>query len=250
VIANLLNNAAKYTEPHGQIWLTGQRLGGEIVISVRDTGVGIHPDLIHRVFDMFAQADHSRRNGQGGLGIGLALAKRLVEMHGGRIEAHSDGIDQGSEFIVRLPLPKVVPNAPPDRGRPRPLPSRRILIVDDVPAALYVLGKLLEKMGQKVRTAENVALALQAVHEERPDMIISDIGMPNSNGYDLARQVRQQPELDGVTLVALTGYGQDSDRQQAKEAGFDYHLVKPVSVEALENLLHRSHDRDSAHTVN
>ncbi|HEY2826493.1 MAG TPA: PAS domain S-box protein [Pirellulales bacterium] len=237
VIGNLLNNAAKYTEPHGQIWLTGQRLGSEIVISVRDTGIGISPDLIPRVFDMFAQADHLRRNQHGGLGIGLALSRRLIEMHGGRIEAHSDGAGKGSEFIIRLPLASVQPPAPVDRNHVRQLPSRRVLIVDDVPSALYVLGKLLERMGQKVRTAESAAVALQCVREERPDIIISDIGMPNSNGYDLARQLRQEPGMEGVILAALTGYGQDSDRQQAKEAGFDYHLVKPVSVEALEELL-------------
>lgn len=237
VISNLLNNAAKYTEPHGQIWLTGQRLGSEIVISVRDTGMGIAPDLLPHVFDMFAQADPTRRNGQGGLGIGLALAKRLVELHGGRIEAHSDGIGRGSEFIIRLPLATLLSRAPADRNPSRSLPSHRILIVDDVPSALYVLGKLLEKMGQQVRTAENVAEALECARIERPDVILSDIGMPSSNGYELARQLRQDPEMQGVILAALTGYGQESDRQKSKEAGFDYHFVKPVSVEALADLL-------------
>jgi len=251
VIGNLLNNAAKYTEPHGQIWLTGQRLGSEIVISVRDNGAGIGPDLIPHVFDVFAQADHTRRYGQGGLGIGLALARRLVEMHGGRIEAHSDGIGKGSEFIVRLPLASVQPLALIDRIEPRSLPARRVLIVDDVPSALYVLGKLLERMGQKVRTAGSAVAALQCVRDEQPDIIISDIGMPNSNGYELARQLRQEPGLEGVILAALTGYGQDSDRQKAKEAGFDFHLVKPVSVEALEDLLSapaRSHSSNGVDT--
>jgi PAS domain S-box-containing protein len=237
VVGNLLNNAAKYTQNGGQIWLTGQRLGSEIIISVRDTGMGIVPDLLPHVFDMFAQADHSRSINHGGLGIGLALAKRLVEMHGGRIEAHSDGAGKGSEFIVRLPLATVSHQPAPQHQRPRRLPSHQVLIVDDVPSALYVLGKLLEKMGQTVRTAPSAAEALQCAHAERPDVIISDIGMPDSNGYDLARQIRQDPELEGIVLAALTGYGQESDRQKAKEAGFDHHLVKPVSVEALEDLL-------------
>ena len=237
VIGNLLNNAAKYTEPHGQIWLTGQRLGSEIVISVRDDGAGISPNLLPRVFEMFAQADQNPRYGQGGLGIGLALARRLVELHGGRIEAHSDGVGKGSEFIVRLPLASVQPQAPVNPIQPRALPSRCVLIVDDVPSALYVLGKLLERMGQKVRTAESAEAALECVRQERPDIIISDIGMPNSNGYELAHQLRSQPGLENVILAALTGYGQDSDRQKAKDAGFDYHLVKPVSIEALEELL-------------
>ncbi len=237
VVGNLLNNAAKYTDSHGQIWLTGQRLGSEVVISVRDNGAGISADALPHVFDMFSQADRTRQYGYGGLGIGLALAKRLVEMHGGRIEAHSDGIGRGSEFIVRLPLDSVQHHPAVKPVPERSLPSHRILIVDDIPSALYVLGKLLERMGQKVRTADSAAAALESVRAERPDIIISDIGMPNSNGYELARQLRQQPGLDSVILAALTGYGQDSDRQKAKEAGFDFHLVKPVSVEALEELL-------------
>ncbi len=233
----MLNNAAKYTPSHGQIWLTGQRLGSEVVISVRDNGAGITAEMLSHVFDMFAQSDDMHGAGHGGLGIGLALAKRLVEMHGGHIEAHSDGVGCGSEFIVRLPLASVQPRQTPEPSQPRTLPLRRILIVDDVPSALYVLGKLLERMGQKVRTADSAAAALEAVRAELPDIIISDIGMPNSNGYELAQQLRQQASLDGVILVALTGYGQESDRQKAKQAGFDFHLVKPVSVEALEELL-------------
>lgn len=236
-ISNLLNNAAKYTEPGGQIWLSGQRLGSEVVVSVRDTGAGISQEQLPKVFDMFAQADRPNHLGQGGLGIGLALAKRLIEMHGGKLEAHSDGIGKGSEFIVRLPLASVQPRPPADRKPVRELPSRQILIVDDVPSALYVLGKLLERMGQKVRTADSAATALECVRAQRPDIIISDIGMPNSNGYELARQLRQEPGFEHVILAALTGYGQESDRQRAIEAGFDYHLVKPVSVEALEDLL-------------
>jgi two-component system CheB/CheR fusion protein len=186
---------------------------------------------------MFAQAATARRYVQGGLGIGLALTKRLIELHGGRIEAYSPGLGQGSEFILRLPVGTQLPRVTRVTRPPRALPINQILLVDDMASASYVLGKLLEKMGQKVRTAQSVGEALESARKLRPDLIISDIGMPDSDGYDLARQVRQDPALKSVALVALTGYGQESDRQKTREAGFDRHLVKPVSVDALENLL-------------
>jgi CheY-like chemotaxis protein len=241
VVANLLNNAAKYTEPGGQIWLTARREAGEAVLSVRDTGLGISADMMPKVFDMFAQVDRTLNRSQGGLGIGLTLAKNLVQMHGGRIDVRSEGPGKGSEFIVRLPLAREAA-CPTPAGNPPPeaaydLPVRRILVVDDTPAAVYTLGKLLQKMGQVVRTADSGATALADVHVVRPDVVISDIGMPNMNGYELASRLRQEPGVKGVTLVALTGYGQESDRQQALDAGFDFHLVKPVSLAALRELL-------------
>jgi signal transduction histidine kinase/CheY-like chemotaxis protein len=240
VIANLLNNAAKYTDRGGQIWLTAQLEKGAAVISVRDTGIGISADMLPQVFGMFAQLGKTGHK-QSGLGIGLALAKHLVELHGGSIVAQSDGPGKGSEFIVRLPLARkklatrvATPKTP---SVSKLLTTRRILIVDDTHAAVYVLGKLLEAMGQSVHTEQDASSALQYVQNERPDIVISDIGMPKMNGYDFARSIRRQPELNDVVLVALTGYGQDSDRRAAKEAGFDHHIVKPVSLEALHNLL-------------
>jgi CheY-like chemotaxis protein/two-component sensor histidine kinase len=242
VITNLLTNAAKYMDNGGQIWLTVRREGCEAVVSVRDTGIGIPPDMLPRVFDMFAQVDKTSGRAQGGLGIGLSLARRLVEMHGGRIEAFSEGPGQGSEFIVRLPVRPLAAHSvaaqwgatPTDRTS---LPARRILVVDDTRAAVYTLGKLLEKMGQHVRAVESAEAALEAARQERPDVVISDIAMPNMSGYELARRIREEPELEDVILIALTGFGQESDRQQAKEAGFDFHLIKPVGIEALRDLL-------------
>ncbi len=240
VISNLLNNAAKYTETGGQIWLSAQRDGNEVVISVRDNGMGISADMLPRVFDMFAQVDPSLKRAHSGLGIGLTLSKNLVQMHGGQIEARSKGPGQGSEFIVRLPLGAIPPRAPsqlpvsPDK---KTLPVRRILVVDDTHAAVFILGRLLEALGQHVRTAGSGAAALEIVQHERPDVVISDIAMPNMDGYELAARLRQMPAMDGVVLVALTGYGQDTDRRRARESGFDFHLVKPAGLEALQELL-------------
>ncbi|HEV2972061.1 MAG TPA: PAS domain S-box protein [Pirellulales bacterium] len=236
VVVNLLNNAAKYMDRSGQIWLTAQHKENEVVLSVRDSGLGIPPDMLLRVFDMYAQVDSHASHSRGGLGLGLPLAKHLVEMHGGRIEARSDGTGAGSEFIIHLPL-AVRPMTPIARDESIPLPTRRILIVDDAQAAIYVLGKLLEKMGQDVCAAQDSASALELAKSQRPDIVISDIGMPNMDGCELARQLRKEPGLEGVILVALTGYEQDDDRRQTKDAGFDYHLVKPVSLAALEQLL-------------
>ena len=241
VLVNLLNNAAKYTEKGGQIWLAARCRGDETVISVRDTGVGIPADMLPRVFDMFSQVDRTLSRAQGGLGIGLALARRFVEMHEGRIEAHSHGPGKGSEFVLYLPLPKdpaqaaIGAIAPP--GDRVSLPARRILVVDDAPAAGYILGTLLEKIGQKVRTLNDPLSAWKAARAERPDVVFSDIGMPGMDGYELAQRLRNEPSLAGIVLVALTGYGQDNDRRRAKDAGFDHHLVKPVSFEALWDLL-------------
>lgn len=240
VIANLLNNAAKYAEPGGQIWLTARREGGEAVIAVRDSGIGISAEMLPRVFDLFAQVDRSSRRVQGGLGIGLTLAKNLVEMHGGSITAHSEGLGRGSEFVVRLPLigeaaPAAVRTTTKDSRAP--LTQRRVLIVDDTRASAYTLGKLLEAMEQEVRIVHDAPRALEAVASRPTDVVISDIAMPHMSGYELARTIRQSSELDSLVLVALTGYGQESDRQRAAEAGFDHYLVKPVSFQALYDLL-------------
>jgi PAS domain S-box-containing protein len=240
IISNLLNNAAKYTDPGGQIWLTAQREGGEVMISVRDNGMGIPAEMLPRVFDMFAQVDKSLKRSQGGLGIGLTLAKNLVQMHGGQIEVRSEGLGKGSEFIIRLPLKiesESIASAPIAPLSNKPLPVRRILVVDDTHAAVFILGRLLEALGQQVFTAPNAAAGLEIAMAERPDVIISDIAMPGMDGYELAGRLRKEPGLEKVVLVALTGYGQDRDRQQARESGFNYHLVKPVSIDALQSLL-------------
>jgi PAS domain S-box-containing protein len=238
VVSNLLNNAAKYTPDGGQIWLTAKAEAGEAIVSVRDTGIGIPPMALTRVFDMYAQADESLERSQGGLGIGLTLAKHLVQLHGGRIEAASEGVGKGSEFIVRLPLAAQSPQAAatsPALGRS--LTVRRILIADDRRDAVFVLGKLLEKMGQEVQIVHSAAAALEVALAEAPDVVISDIAMPGMDGYELARRVRQEPALRDVVLVALSGYGNLEDRERAKVAGFDFHLIKPVSWDALERLL-------------
>jgi PAS domain S-box-containing protein len=241
IIGNLLNNAAKYTPGGGQIWLSAHAADGEAILSVRDNGLGISTELLPRVFDMFAQLDSSISRSQGGLGIGLTLTKTFVEMHGGRIEARSEGLERGSEFIVRLPLPVEVRRSEPAVNAAPPsaptLRSLRVLVVDDAQAAGFVLGKLLEKMGQQVTTATDPFLALEIARRDRPEMVISDIGMPRMNGYQLAENLRREPGLEKVPLVALTGYGQESDKERAKNAGFDFHLVKPVSLEMLRDLL-------------
>ena len=240
VISNLLNNAAKYTPEGGQIWLTARQDRDEVALSVRDNGLGIPADMLPHVFEMFAQLDETHSRAQGGLGIGLTLAKTFVEMHDGRVEVRSGGPGQGSEFIVRLPLAaqsSISKPVPAPEQEQRPLTARRILVVDDTRAAAYTLSKLLESLGQQVSTAHDGVSALDFVRNQRPDVVISDIAMPDMSGYELARSLRQHPSLDSVILVALTGYGQDADTQRAREAGFDYHLVKPMTMDALHHLL-------------
>lgn len=242
VLGNLLTNAAKYTPPGGQIWLTGRRKDGGVELSVRDTGLGIPADMLPHIFDMFAQVESHLSRARGGLGLGLALARKLVELHRGRIEVHSAGHGKGSEFVVWLPTAAVSPQLPdPSRGpvvnRTSAPAPRKVLVVDDINAAAFVLSSLLTKLGHQVETARHAAAALEAVDQQRPDVVFSDIGMPEIDGYELAQRLRRMPEMERVVLVALTGYGQEKDRQKAVEAGFDYHLVKPVSLEALQDFL-------------
>jgi PAS domain S-box-containing protein len=242
VIANLLNNATKYTPQGGQIWLSARRESGRAVVSVRDNGQGIPSEALPRVFDMFAQAEQHPNAVRPGLGIGLALAQRLIQLHGGAIDAHSDGVGRGSEFIVQMPLAaepgqvelpaKIIPSTTAVSLTPR-----RILIVDDTESSAFVLGKLLENIGQHVSTAEDPVSALTLARNLRPHVIISDIAMPQMNGYELARNLRREATLNGTVLVALTGYAQEEHRQQALDAGFDFYLVKPVSLDSLRELL-------------
>jgi signal transduction histidine kinase len=241
VVSNLLNNAAKYTERGGQILLTAGREGSEAVLRVRDTGVGIAPELLPRLFDMFFQAERRTRESQGGLGIGLSLVRGLVELHGGSVEAHSAGPGQGSEFVVRLPLLARTEAAatpqPQAQVMPGGLAPRRVLVVDDNVDAADSLAMLLRLEGQEVQVAYEGATALARAEAESPAIAFLDLGMPKMDGYELARAFRRHPALKGTVLVALTGWGQPEDRQRTREAGFDHHLVKPVESAALHRLL-------------
>jgi PAS domain S-box-containing protein len=252
VIANLLNNAAKYTEPGGQIWLTVSRDGHEVVVLVRDTGIGISSAILPQVFQMFIQADRDHKRSQGGLGIGLALAKRLIEMHGGRIEAKSAGEGLGSEFMIRLPLAQkqlpVLDGAASARQDERRSPCSRILIVDDNQDAASSLGVLLSMLGNDVQTAHDGVSALEAMDSFHPSVVLLDLGMPGMSGYEVARRARELPQCQNTILIALTGCGQEEDRRRTREAGIDHHLVKPVDVNALELLLAEVQGRKVDHS--
>jgi len=240
VLANLLTNAAKYTEPGGRIELAVRREGGEAVASVKDTGVGLAPEMLSRVFEMFTQVDASVTRSQGGLGIGLTIVKRLVEMHGGRIEARSEGAGRGSEFLVRLPLAEPggdEPRAPRPEGTRAPGDAIRVLVVDDNVDSANSLSRLLALDGHDVRMAYDGAGALASAVAAPPDAILLDLGLPDRNGYEVAVEMRAHPDLRDAMLVALTGWGQPEDRRRSREAGFDHHLVKPVDVDTLRNIL-------------
>ncbi|MBP0588371.1 response regulator [Paraburkholderia sp. LEh10] len=239
VIANLVNNAAKYTSNGGKIWLTAYRDGSDCVVSVRDNGMGIPKYLLPKVFDLFAQAGRTYSRAQGGLGIGLTLVRSLVEMHGGKVEGLSDGPGKGSEFRVRLPASEST-RAANDSTETQPLDSLfqcRILVVDDNHDAADSLSMLLDMYGAETRVANDGPAALAALGEFQPDVMVLDIGMPGMDGYELARRARAQPGGLGLTLIALSGWGQDEDRRRSKEAGIDHHLVKPVNLDALSSLL-------------
>lgn len=242
VVANLLNNAAKYTEEGGQIWLTAERNENEIVIRVRDTGIGIPAELLPRVFDPFTQEERSPNRANGGLGIGLALVRSLTELHGGRVEAASAGRGQGSEFVLRFPvLPETHRAALREKkpsGQER-IPGRRILVVDDNIDSAETLGLLLRLGGHEVQTAYSGLAALEAARLSRPDIVMLDIGMPGMDGLEVARRLRDELGQKDVQLIAMTGYGQDEDRRRSEIAGFNSHLVKPVDLERLNSLLTR-----------
>jgi signal transduction histidine kinase/ActR/RegA family two-component response regulator len=239
VFANLLNNAAKYTDRGGHIRLSVVREGEEVTIAVRDSGIGIPPAMLPRVFDLFTQIDQQSSRTRGGLGIGLMLVKRLVEMHGGTITAHSDGPDQGSEFVVRLPLsavPRRQSSARPE-VRMAASPTQRVLVVDDNRDAADSLGLLLKILGANVQVVHSGQDALAVLKDFRPTVCLLDIGMPGMDGYEVAHRIRRQPGFRHVTLIALTGWGQDEDRRHSQSAGFDYHLTKPADIDALQVLL-------------
>lgn len=240
VFANLLNNAAKYTDRGGQIWLSVKQEKNEVVVTVRDTGIGISAPMLPKIFDMFMQADRSTHRSQSGLGIGLTLVKKLVELHDGSISVCSDGPGKGSEFIVRLPvdaIPKERTTKPAVGQRGDRLPQRRVLVVDDNKDSAASMGMLLKFLGTDVQVAYDGATALAAIESYRPDVVLLDIGMPGMDGFEVARQVRQRAEFDGTMLIALTGWGQAEDRQRTQMAGFDHHLVKPADITTLQSLL-------------
>jgi two-component system, chemotaxis family, CheB/CheR fusion protein len=242
VFGNLLSNACKYTRPGGSIWLTVRPQGSEVAVHIKDTGVGIAPDKLACVFEMFTQLDQSLAWSQGGLGIGLTLVKRLVELHGGTVAAHSEGQGWGSEFVVRLPLPvgTLQTETPAPTVAPAPTPSRRILIVDDNRDAAKSLSMLLRLSGNQTQTAHDGLEAIPAAETFRPDVVLLDIGLPKLNGYDVCRRIREQPWGQAMVLVALTGWGQEEDRRLSKEAGFDHHMVKPAEFAELMKLLSES----------
>jgi CheY-like chemotaxis protein len=237
-IANLLNNSARYTERGGRVWLTVERQGSDAVISVRDTGIGIPRESLTRIFDKFAQLDRPLEHSKGGLGIGLSLVKALVEMHGGSVQARSDGSGKGSEFIVRLPVVVDATRAAPAAdNRSAGASGLRILVADDNRDSTATLGMLLRILGNDVRTAHDGLEAVGEAGEFRPDVILLDIGMPKMNGYEAARKIRSESWGRRVVLIALTGWGQERDRQLSREAGFDHHYVKPVDPATLTKLL-------------
>ncbi|HYE93753.1 MAG TPA: ATP-binding protein [Terriglobales bacterium] len=246
VFLNLLNNAAKYTEPGGRIRLTAALQGDEVVVRVTDTGMGIPPEKLPRLFEMFFQVDRSLERTQGGLGVGLSLVRRLVELHGGRVTAHSDGVGAGSEFTVRLPVladtPALLPDEPPAAGRTPAAAARRILVVDDNRDAAESLTLLLRLSGNEVEAAYDGLEAVEAAERWRPDVVLLDIGMPKLNGYDACRRIRAEPWGTSMLLVALTGWGQAEDKRRTAEAGFDAHMVKPVDPDAVLALLGRLRD--------
>jgi PAS domain S-box-containing protein len=243
VVGNLLTNAAKYTEANGRIWLTAQKDKNEAVLRVRDTGIGIAPDMLPHIFELFMQVDHAATRSQGGLGIGLTLVKSLVEMHRGSIEAHSEGLGRGSEFVVRLPLVNEE-RQETDENEKRELPQiparssgHRLMVVDDNRDAADSLALLLRLQGHEVRVANDGAAALEMVKVYQPEIVFLDIGMPGMDGYEVARRLRRTPGLENTILAALTGWGQQDDRRRTAEAGFDHHLVKPPESKAVDSLL-------------
>jgi PAS domain S-box-containing protein len=239
VFLNLLNNAAKYSERGGHIRLSAGRDGDEVVVSVRDTGIGIPAAELPHVFEIFVQVDTAWQRVQGGLGIGLSLVKEFVGLHGGRVEAHSDGPGKGSEFIVRLPaaVETTAAEPPTDAAETSRGPRRRILVVDDNWDAAVLLAQILGIMGHEVRLADDGAAGVAAAAEFRPEVVLMDLGMPKVDGYEAARRIRAEPWGDAPFLVALTGLGADEDRRRTHDAGFDRHLVKPVDPDALTRMI-------------
>ncbi|MHB8736701.1 MAG: PAS domain-containing hybrid sensor histidine kinase/response regulator, partial [Terriglobales bacterium] len=240
VVSNLLHNAAKFSERSGRIWLTAERRGTEAVLRVRDEGAGIPADMLPRIFDLFTQGDRSVERSQGGLGIGLTVVQRLVELHGGSVTAHSEAPGKGSEFVVRLPGILEGRRQEPTGASPgaaQPPVACRILVVDDNVDAAESIAMILRLSGHEVRLVHNGPAALEAAEQYQPEAVVLDIGLPGMNGYEVAKRLRQHPNFRETLLIAVTGYGQEDDRRKSLEAGFNQHLVKPVDPTALQTLL-------------
>ena len=239
VLVNLLANAAKYTDTGGHVWLTVQTDGDVCVVRVRDTGVGIAPELVPRIFDLFTQADRFLDRAQGGLGIGLTLVQRLTQLHGGTVHV-SSAVGRGSEFVVRLPRtngPAEHVALPPAEREPATAALLRVLVVEDNIDAAESMAMLVKAAGYDVRTVHDGQAALQVVQDYMPHAVVLDIGLPGLNGHEVAKWIRLQPSLTGTLLIALTGYGQDADRQLSLDAGFKHHLVKPASFKSIKAVL-------------
>jgi CheY-like chemotaxis protein len=238
VVVNLLTNAVKYTGPGGRIGVSAELQGPNVVIKVRDSGIGIPPEQISRMFDLFAQGDRSLARSEGGLGIGLTLVRALTEMHGGHVAARSEGRGRGSEFSVTLPAT----DEPADREVSSPAAespvtgARRILVVDDNVDTARGMSRLLSRLGQQVHTAHDGPSAIEAARAFHPEFVLLDIGLPGMDGYQVARRMREAGGADAV-IIAVSGYGREEDRRMSKEAGIDHHLVKPVDLEALAALI-------------
>lgn len=243
VISNLLNNAAKYTERGGRIWLTASRKENDVVIKVRDSGIGIPAEVLSQIFEMFTQVDRATNGPAGGLGIGLTLVKRLVEMHGGTITAQSHGRGKGSEFVLRVPAASAHPTRPKVQaeGMPEPKPEGkepiRILVVDDNEDSADSMGLLMKLLGNEVRIVHDGLAAVDVAKEFEPRVVLLDIGLPTLNGYETAKEIRRQPWGKQAVLIAVTGWGEAVHRQRSRKAGFDHHLVKPVDPDELTSLL-------------
>jgi CheY-like chemotaxis protein len=243
VFGNLLSNSAKYTPNGGHIWLDAAREGEEVIVSVRDNGIGIPANSLRSIFDMFSQVDRSIERSTGGLGIGLALVKGLVEMHGGSVTAESAGVGQGSTFRIRLPALQTHPERPtgsaPQGWTATNGGGRCILVVDDNQDSATSMALMLKLMGNQVRIAHDGIEAVEMAEALRPEVILMDVGMPRLNGYDATRRIREQPWGRSLLIIALTGWGQEDDKERSRQAGCDGHLVKPVSLPDLEQLLDR-----------
>jgi CheY-like chemotaxis protein/two-component sensor histidine kinase len=244
VLANLLTNAAKYTDPGGQIRIAAQPAGAFVHAKITDNGRGIDPDMLPRIFDLFSQEGQELDRSQGGLGLGLAIVKNLVEAHGGRVRAQSGGKGLGAEFTLELPLAELhsedararpVATSPADSGGR----GRRILIVDDNIDAAELLGEALRALGHTTRIVFDGPSAIEAAPQFRPEVALVDLGLPVMDGFEVARVLRSLPQTANILLIAVTGYGQESDRRRTREAGFEEHLVKPIDLEQLESRLRR-----------
>ena len=237
VFGNLLHNACKYMEPGGSIHVEAARDDGGVMVSVRDTGIGVAPEKLESIFEMFTQVDRRLERSRGGLGIGLTLVRRLVDLHGGSVTARSEGLGKGSEFIVRLPACERAREEPPAQRNAAEISGRRILVVDDNPDTADSLAMLLELSGNATKTANDGAQALEVAAGFMPQIVLLDLGLPGMSGYDVCRAMRRESWGSGIAIVALSGWGQEDARRKSREAGFDAHLVKPVEYGALADLL-------------